>query len=158
MSHSNFQAHPVACFAPGMSDEKMDAYQKMIRDLDPADVELRAALTQLLECVRVWWRLPDRPMAHDVRRLRVWHRGRVVSVAVPELASGDRKKLAHALPLPFELTAIHRFLDETFADRSAWDKELVDGAYHLLWLATELSLGREPLTIQVLGEEPTNGS
>lgn len=140
---------PVACFAPPLTDEKLARY-KVISDELPESGGLRYAFLECLKAVELWWELPESKGGRKDQTLDIKHRGRDVGVKVTTLTPDLTRQLDPAVPWDYELAAMGKLFDTI--DPVA-DKELRDAAFHVLWLATELERGREPLTLDKLPTE-----
>jgi hypothetical protein len=121
------------CFAPPLTEEALGRYRKLIDDVR-AKTELRATLEAVYACCEAWCRAPQaRPM-----RTR-----KGVKPAVVPLTPEVKEALRDKLPTPQDLQKCSEVFEAI--DASA-DKPLRDAAFHLLWHATELRCGREPMT------------
>ena len=125
-------------FAPPLSDEKFAAYKALVAVLPASPV--RDAMTGLLRCCEKWWQLPE-PAGTAIR---AHPSGRGVVVA---LQDDHAAHLDDLIPWDYELEAAQKLFDTI---DPVGDKALRDAAFHLLWHVKELSLGREPLTNDLL--------
>jgi hypothetical protein len=141
-------AMPAACFAPPMTEGLLARYREMADALPDTRGEVRDAMRELLACVEAWWGLPESSGSLTDPHLEIRHRGKEVAVRLVSLTPDLKRRLDDAVPWPYEL----RSMEELFGriDPVA-DKPLRDAAFHLLWFARELDLGREPLTQDRLG-------
>lgn len=119
--------------APPITVGQIDEYRKVIGALE--ERRLRVILTQLLNLVCDWYTLPDSntvPKDHPSGRCKVVG----LSAEITEI-------LKEKIPFKEEL--------KMFAEVLEQQNGLVRNiGYHLLWYATELSLGREPITLDKL--------
>lgn len=139
-------AMPVACFAPELSDETIAKYEALMNALPPSMGQVQDAMRECLTAVKLWWGLPDSTGSNRDQSLELVHRGKGILVKITSLTPELQKQLFDAIPWPYELKSMQDLFDETFDNRSAHPKELVDACYHLLWYARELCCDREPLT------------
>lgn len=133
---------PVSCFAPVLTDELIEQYDKIIEALPNDRAELRDAMRTCLRPVREWWRLPESSNSVGDRLLNVKHRGKGILVRIVPLASEYVQQLHDAVPWHYELDAIQSLFDKIPVE----EKSLRDAAFHLLWHCRELCHDREPLT------------
>lgn len=122
------------CFAPPLTEEAMGRYAKLIDGVRPK-TELRRVLDSLYACCDAWWKAPE------PRKAMRTPRG--VKPAVVPLDEAAKAALRGKLPTKQDLQTCSEVLDKIDA---ATDKPLRDAAFHLLWHATELANGREPMT------------
>jgi hypothetical protein len=118
------------CFAPPLTDEKLDAYKGLIDALPPS--MLKDAMQACYTCSSIWWKLPD-----SVGGGKAHPSGRGVVIGLSE--SNERALANH---VPHE--RLLKLYSEEFEEITS--KELRDAAFHLLWHVVELSKKREPIT------------
>jgi len=136
---------PVACFAPPLTDEKLAEYQMLIDGLEPSPV--KDVMDECMAAVKLWWELPE-SARKDGKQWKLLHRGKETSYDETPLEKEHVKALWAAVPWMYELTAMEAILDALPNDTKG--KPLRDAAFHLLWFAKELTLDREPLTMDKL--------
>lgn len=122
-------------FAPPLTDELLEKYEGLMKDLD-AKSQVRDAMQQLLHCCNRWWNLPESTGAQK----RPHPSGRGVIIDLDEHL---KETLWDDIPWDSELRAMGVVFD-TIDPVS--QKELRDAAHHLLWHVRELERDREPLT------------
>ena len=139
-------ALPVACFAPPLTDDQLAEYETRIAAVPPG--ELREALDRLLACVAAWWKLPEsKRRAENVQTIN--HKGRDVRFGVTPMEADHVQQLWDVTPWMRELDALSTPRDDGLFD--ALQGELRNAAFHLLWHAKEITLDREPMTLDKLG-------
>ncbi len=139
---TNTNKIPVACFAPELSDSKLESYKELIEDHE--DREVKDMLSGMLSCVSQWWELPE-----SKQEGRKW---------VLNRTDGDE---AHFMEVPLEKEHIKELWEVTPYMRELntysnpegtgpLDKlpngELRDCAFTLLWYCKEITLDREPIS------------
>lgn len=135
---------PVACFAPALTDAALSKYESVVGSVQ--DQRLRDALSVCLECVKAWWAIPE-SKRRDGRRFMIVHKGNLVSYSEVPLEEEQVKSLWSSTPWMDELLLIQSLFD----DIPLSNKEIRDCAFHLLWHCKEISLDREPMTVDKLG-------
>jgi hypothetical protein len=131
------------CFAPPMTDEKLDRYEELA---DSEGGETGAVMRELLACVRAWWKLPESRRT-DGRRLRLQD----AEVVETPLEPDHVKELDPVTPWMRELNTLSTEKNDGPLD-SLPPGEVRDAAFHLLWYAKEITQDREPLTRDKLPE------
>lgn len=132
---------PTACFAPALTDEKLEHYKNLIDQLPESP--LKTAMETCYKAVEKWWNLPEsKGSSSDPDWVLVRH-GKQKTVKVTSLDKELIEELWDVVPWDYELQAMQPLFD---AIDPVHQKELRDAAFHLLWFATELTLDREPLT------------
>lgn len=135
-------------FAPPLTAEKLAAY----RELVPADGPVRDAMHGLIVMAETFAQTPasGRPgRPHPVGEL-VTKDGRKYVPQVVPLEDAEVKRIWDVVPWPHELDGLSNKEGTGLFD-GLTDKPLRDAAFHMLWLARELALDREPLTTDRLG-------
>ncbi len=131
--------HVGGCFAPPLSEQKLESYRKLIESQEPGPV--KDACYTLLKCVEVWWELPEpeggKRWAHPSGT------GTIVS-----LQKDHAESLWESIPWDHELDSIQTLLDKI---EPSTKTSLRNAAFHLLWFVRELNNDREPLTADKLG-------
>ena len=141
---------PVACMAPPLTDAKLAAYDKLIKDCD--DARVADAMAMLMKCVKAWWVLPE--SKRESRGLVLMHRDdpakerKPITVPVTPLEETHVASLDAVTPWMAELDHLSK------GDVGLFDKlplgELRNAAFHLLWHVKEITLDREPMTMDKL--------
>ena len=121
----------AACFAPPVDCGRLAVYTDLAESI--SDDEIATSFWFCLRCVQRWWEIP----ASQATSTSTHPCG--LGKIVP-LDCECRDLLGSVIPSAEQL----RECGERF-DRLPRG-ELRDAAFHLLWFATELSLGREPIT------------
>ena len=137
---------PVACFAPPMTDEKLNGYAELIEAV-PEGTELREGLDKCFACVEAWMNLPESKRT-DGRDIGLLHRGKPVTVKVVPLEESHVKSLWDVTPWLRDCEPLKGLFDTISATSQ---KELRDCAHDLLWHTIEISNDREPMTQDKLG-------
>jgi hypothetical protein len=137
---------PVACFAPALSDDLLASYTSLIAKCD--DAEVKDALESLLRPVAAWWALPE-SRRKDGQRVQVKHRGKEIAVEIAPLESAHVTALDKDVPWMRELSLLSNERGTGLFD-GLRAGELRNAAFHLLWFCKELTLDREPLTVDKL--------
>lgn len=132
---------PVACFAPPLTDEKLTEYRAIGQT---QNAEVADAFKVMLACVDAWWNLPESKRT-DGRQLTIKHRGKDTSYSETPLEIAHVKALDLVTPWMWELDALAAFLDKLPLGK------VRDAAHHLLWHCKEITLDREPMTMNLLG-------
>lgn len=140
---------PVACFAPPLTDETLARYRGLVGQY-AGPAEVKDALASLLACVAAWWELPESKPT-DAPKLAIKHRGKDITVPVVPLEPEYVKALDPVTPWMREIDTLSNGGDTGLFDTLPAG-ELRDAAFHLLWHAKELTLDREPLTMDKLPE------
>lgn len=135
---------PVACFAPPMSDELFASYEAEISSL--SNVEIKEALTTCLACVKAWWAAPD--STEEGVKWDITHQGKAHSFKEIPLSEDLIKALWDTTPWPSELKRFSNEMGTGLFDTLSG--KIRDIAFHLLWHCNELSIDREPLTVDKL--------
>lgn len=140
-------ALPVACFAPPLTDTKLARYRELAAALPKTD-PVGDALRSLLACVGLWWELPesDRPAA----KWSITHKGKPATFAVTPLSADLVEQLWAVTPWMHELNVLSTSAGDGLFDAIP-PGDLRDAAFTLLWYAKEISLDREPVTLDRLG-------
>lgn len=115
----------VTCFAPPLDDTKRNNYKQLFAQTKGP---LRQALNALSNAIDRWWDIPESKGAKTKHAL----------VNAEVIALDDETRKAVNLPSLHEIAE----LLETIAPGP-----LRNAAFHLLWHAKELELGREPITL-----------
>jgi hypothetical protein len=140
------EALPVACFAPSLTGDNLEKYADVISKTDPK-TELGEALRKCLACVQAWYAIPESTRKTS-EKFSILHQGKEVSFGVTPLEQEQIDALWDSTPWMRELNAF-----STPAANGVFDSlagELRDAAFHLLWHAKEITLDREPLTVDKL--------
>jgi hypothetical protein len=150
-------------FAPPLSDETIARYEELIESLPSGPV--KDAMHSLLLPCKVWWELPEPNGAETARH------GSGVGTMV-RLQEDHARTLDEHLPWDHELDAMANLFDrlptgleelpavggegvhpqakdhglKRHAVTDPHARDVRNAAFHLLWHAKELCLGREPLT------------
>lgn len=124
-------------FAPPLTDELLTKYEALTAS---ASAEVKDAMTELLACCRAWWSLPE--SSPKGRQPHPSGMG-VHNPLDQEIAD----QLDPVIPYARELKSMGDLFDTI--DTTS-QKELRDAAFHLLWHAKELEIGREPITTDTL--------
>lgn len=170
---------PVACFAPPLTDETIARYESLINSLGSELIAVKDSMKECLDCVKSWWSLPESTRT-DVKKWTIQHRGNSVSYNEVPLEEKHVEALWDKVPYMHECKAMESLFEELpsgtlesttekevefktengtkkekvqvplirVIDQSAYD--LRNTAFHLLWFAKELTLNREPLTLDKL--------
>lgn len=123
-------------FAPPVSDETLATYDNLAAD---APTPIGDAMRRLLTMLRKFRETPASTAPSAPHRSGVG--------VVRQLETAEKERVADVVPQRDEL--------EMFAARfdtldPMHNKALRDAAFHLLWFACELKLGREPCTNDML--------
>ncbi|HVE25811.1 MAG TPA: hypothetical protein VNC22_10415 [Sporichthya sp.] len=152
---------PTACFAPPLDDGSLARYRSLAEGV--GDPEARDWMLRLLECVERWWELPEStrppkrvwehlvartPREGEAPRPRGEQPDRVTFDEVP-LEEEHIKELFDLVPWMRELNALSTPQGDGPFDALP-NGPARDAAFHLLWHAKELTLDREPLTLDKL--------
>lgn len=132
---------PVACFAPPLTDEKLERYRELVSKV-PVGSELREGLDKCLTCVEAWYTIPESTRT-DGRKVALLHKGQDITVQVIPLEETQIQNLWKTTPWPRECEPLKSLFDAISATSN---KELRDCAHDLLWYTIEISLDREPCT------------
>jgi hypothetical protein len=135
---------PVACFAPPFSDDLLKTYEKLITDVKES--ELKDYLKSLYKCVNHWWGLPDSKETPVKKWAFKRSNGTDVIGHEQPLDTKIKEDLYEVTPWMRELLAMESIIGSI----PNADKTLRDCAFHLLWACKELTLDREPMTIERL--------
>ena len=119
-------------FAPPLTESVISDYRGLVKKAEPQVAE---AMQKLLDCVDVWWELPE-----STEKSSKHESGRA---DVTPLDEKTKKTLWDHIPWTDELRMYAGLFDRIDPSQ----KELRDAAHHLLWFAFELDLDREPLTL-----------
>lgn len=131
---------PVACFGPPLTDTLLSTYTSLINS-QPAG-ELRDALLSCYNCVMAWWNAPE-----STEKPTHWaFRDKLV----PEIPLSKEllKQLDSTTPWLRELDTLSNSAGTGLFDNLEGD--LRNCAFHLLWYAKEISLDREPMSMDKL--------
>jgi hypothetical protein len=123
-------------FAPAMGREELASYRKLAETAEP---HVKKAMLALTECCAVHHKAPK-----SAKRGSPHPSGRGTVVPLEDL---HKESLKEHLPEADELDMYSARFD---AIDSQSQKELRNAAFHLLWYVKELSLGREPMTTDLL--------
>lgn len=127
-------------FAPAITDTMLATYAADIASLVPGQV--KDVLTSLLTLLQTWKALPaSQPNAAPQANPQTHPSGRGLIVSLDETC---KAALYELIPWPSELKMYGELLD------AITDLTTRNMAFHLLWYATELNLGREPITMDKL--------
>ena len=123
-------------FAPPLTDELLDSYEALVEGLSGRTemAETVTALKMLIGCCRKWWDLPE--SSDRGSRPHPCGLGIHNPLDLPQAAA-----LASCVPGIDKLQAMGRLFDSLKGDT------LRNCAFHLLWHANELAIGREPMTL-----------
>jgi hypothetical protein len=140
---------PVACFAPELTDKKLEEYKTLIDSVLEDKAELKDVLNTLYTAVMTWWVLPD-----SKKSVKRWEFNTTEGTKVygeEQLLDDEHvQKLWEVTPWMRELIAMEPLLDSISPTS---EKSLRDCAYHLLWHCKELTLDREPMTSNKLKDK-----
>lgn len=126
--------HRFTTHAPPLTQATLNSCIETVDSL-PVISRVRPVLVKLLRLVTEWWTLPESIAVTEVHPM-----GHCSIVRLdPEIS----EKLAPVMPLECELAGYSTILD-TICPKGS--KPLRDMAFHLLWFATELVNGHEPVT------------
>jgi hypothetical protein len=143
----------LMCFAPPLTDERLERYEEIAHALPDDRREIRDGLMTCLNCVKAWDELPEstRPPS---RRMTLGG-GRACDV-VP-LEASHVEALWDVTPYPRECGPLAELFETLPTGRDAAGvlidpaaKELRDAAFHLLWHVKELAHDIEPRTADKL--------
>lgn len=129
----------VACIAPALTDETLAKYRETINGVEER-TELRDILETLYKCVTEWWNVPV-SSAKEVEAVTGTDLTVGPKVKLQKLDVGTIMHLWEHVPWMHELLAYEKILEEIT------DKTLRDTTFHLLWHAKEITLDREPVTM-----------
>jgi hypothetical protein len=118
--------------APKFTQERLASYDKLVCALPQSN--LRRYFEDLLFLADVWLHFQDTPARLPIHTLHL------TGAKVTHLSASAKDFLAGDIPTTQERAEMVVEFDRIE------DQEVRNAAFHLLWLATELSLGREPLT------------
>ena len=139
---------PVACFAPALTDAALAKYEALINGLGSDMGEVKDAMQTCLKCVKAWWDLPESKRG-DKERFIVKHKDKEIEVAVTPLEKAHVSELDSVTPWMRELDTLSNKTDTGVFD-SLPAGELRNAAFHLLWHCKEITLDREPMTLDKL--------
>lgn len=126
-------------FAPPLPPERLRAYRDLA-DNPETPPPVADALRALAAMVEAYHNLPRR-----ARAAATPHPSGLGQIVL--LAQEEVQALWQHVPWPHECEGIQTLFDEIPPEK----KELRDAAFHLLWMAKELTIDREPLTTDSLG-------
>lgn len=122
-------------FAPPLTDAKIAEYEALINTL-PKISQIRDIMNILLKCCKEWWKLPESKSNEIVKHAS----GTGVVIKLDESVNSA---LWDFIPWRTDIKAYGDVLDTI---DPVGQKDLRNAAFHLLWHAAELELGREPIT------------
>lgn len=130
--------HVGGSFAPPIDEAKLAGYESLAVS---AGGRVGEEMAKLLKMTRAWWELPEstRPGTEHPSTPRA---------AVIPLEDAHVKALWDLVPWPDELKLLSNGIDSGVFD--SLTGPLRDAAFHLLWFAGELTLDREPITLDKL--------
>lgn len=160
---------PVACFAPPLTDAHLDQYRALANS-KALDAELTDAFKTMLKCVEAWWALPESRLIGKPFSVRRHLQDFEAVVADDDEVMWKNKKTGELQSLPGKevlvpvvglekphieaLDAVTPWMRELLAMEPLFDAlplgEIRDAAFHLLWHCKEITLDREPLTMDKL--------
>lgn len=132
----------VACIAPEFTDELLAKYKDMIDLLDPRS-QVRDILEKLFRCAMEWWNYRESTEKSVVRATGT-DITRGPNVRLQMLDEEAKNQFFDFVPWMDELNAYGEVLDREFPHPARETER--NAAFHLLWLAKELCLDREPIT------------
>lgn len=130
---------PVACRPKSITDESLARYRQLIDEMPRSAV--RDTLDEFHRAVAKWWELPESTKAEP----RLWNTSGGRKLTEQPMDQEIIDELFELVPWPEEMPAKAELINQHFANQP--ETELKRAAYHLLWYATELSLDREPCTM-----------
>jgi hypothetical protein len=123
-------------FAPPLDAAKLSAYEALANTADP---QVRDAMLALVRMAR---KFNETPPSDEPGTPHPSGRGRAVPLKAAEI-----ERIEDVVPWQEELDMFASLFDRIDARTQ---KALRDAAFHLLWLARELGLDREPMTADKL--------
>lgn len=149
-------------FAPQIDSAKASAYFAAISAHAPRD--LKDTLLALVDMVNLFNQTPpstNPPRPHPMGKVtivgKVGPDGKklkpdvMINPRIVDLEEAEIKRIWDAVPWGYEIDALQHQLNIRF-DSGELPNELRTPAYHLLWYARELTLDREPLTMERVKE------
>lgn len=118
-------------FAPHFSEELLDRYAELCIYLDG---QAREYFENLLRLAEQWWDIEE----SDEAPIDEYKDAKGVIGKVIPLSESLKDRMYENIPWQEELEVLGKVFDK-------FEGETRDAAFHLLWLATELCLDREPL-------------
>ncbi len=137
----------IACIAPPLTDEILATYRTII-DSVPERTPLRDALEALYKCATAWWGVPVSKM-REKRLATGTDLTQGPDVRFQKLDTETMEALYDHIPWMEEILGYEALFEQV---SDATDKELRDCAFHLVWHAKELTLDREPITLDRIVE------
>ena len=142
---------PTACMAPPLTESRLAEIRQITGGVH--DERLHDAMTMMLQCVEKWWSLPDSragdQVVKGVKKKRVeWEfdQGRT-RVSEQPLEEQYVDALWNVTPWMDELLALEPLLEKI---DPVSQKALRDAAFTLMFFCKELTLDREPMTMDRL--------
>lgn len=112
---------PVACFAKPLDDATLQSYEANINAYN-ANAEIKDCLTTILECVKVWWAIPE-STAKPSNPLIVKYRGEDRTFTTLPLEQSQISQLWDVTPWHWELAAMGNILNQIQADEAQRNAE-----------------------------------
>lgn len=128
---------PVACFAPDLTEEKLESYEEIVDSYREGPV--KDACSELLKMVYKWWDMPESEETPKTRP--ILHKGVNTEFSIIPFSNEQVDNLWDYVPWRHELDGM-----KTLFDSIPPDERIRDVAFHLLWFGYELTVDREPLT------------
>ena len=136
---------PRACYAPPITAQKLSDYEALIAAMPVSPV--KESLQKLLACVNAWFVLPDSPRT-DGELVNHIHNGQLVTVKEVPFTQELIEQLWDVTPWMHELAGLSTTNDDGLFD--SLSGPIRDAAFHLLWHVKEITLDREPMTLDKL--------
>lgn len=130
----------IACLAPALSDELLSRFKSLIQSQEERS-KLRDYLDTLLKCVEAWWNIRESTL-ETVTAVAQTGPTTGHKVQLQELDNGVIQSLWNTTPWMEEIL----LMEEEFS--SLTDGDVRNMAFHLSWFAKEITLDREPLTVE----------
>jgi hypothetical protein len=124
-------------FAPALDDKKLAEYRKLADKASPAVGEAMKSLIKMMETFH------SRPKAKDAAKAtnsRPHPSGMGMITGLPD---EEVKRIWDVVPWQHEVDMYKQLFESIPADS---EKAIRDAAFHLVWVAQELTIDREPLT------------
>jgi hypothetical protein len=137
---------PRACYAPPINDTKLADYTALIAAMPASPV--KDSLQKLLACVKAWFALPDSTRT-DGATIDHIHNGQPITVKEVPFTQELIDQLWDVTPWMHELAGLSTTTDDGLFDLLSGPVR--DCAFHLLWHVKEITLDREPITLDKLG-------
>lgn len=126
-------------FAPPIDEAKMASYEALANTAEP---RVKDSMLSLLKMVKAWWDLPESTKEGQP------HLALPLRAAVVPLEDQHIADLDALVPWPDELKLLSNAEETGVFDKLTGD--LRNAAFHLLWFAGELTLDREPISMDKL--------